>query len=133
MHRITLKTNHRTEFIDITRKVQEVVQASGAKSGICVVYVPHTTAACTVNENADPDVARDILARLAALIPEDAHYKHIEGNADSHIKATWCGQSETLIIEDGRLQLGRWQGIFFCEFDGPRQREVWVKVIPSPS
>lgn len=132
MQRIAVKTSHRTEFIDITRRVQELVQASGVRSGICVVYVPHTTAACTVNENADPDVARDILARLATLIPEDANYQHIEGNADSHIKATWCGQSETLIIEDGRIQLGRWQGIFFCEFDGPRNREVWIKIIPAP-
>ncbi len=131
MQRIAIKTSRRTELVDITRRIQEVVQQSGVKSGICVVYVPHTTAACTVNENADPDVARDILATLADLIPESGNYRHIEGNADSHIKATWCGQSETLIIEDGRIQLGRWQGIFFCEFDGPRSREVWVKVVPT--
>ncbi len=131
MIELKVSTRKRTEFIDITRQVQQAVQQSGVRSGLCVVFVPHTTAACTVNEHADPDVARDIMAKLEELAPEGASYRHIEGNADSHIKATLCGSSETLIIEDGKLQLGTWQGIFFCEFDGPRSRKVWVKIVPA--
>ncbi len=131
MVELKLSTRKRTEFIDITRQVQQAVTESGVQSGICVVYVPHTTAACTINEHADPDVARDIIGKLAELAPEEANYRHIEGNADAHIKAALCGTSEMVIIEDGKLQLGTWQGIFFCEFDGPRSRRVWVKIVPG--
>jgi secondary thiamine-phosphate synthase enzyme len=129
MERLRISTRTRCEMIDITSRVQEVVQRSGVKSGICTIFVPHTTAGCAVNEHADPDVAADILKTLGELIPQAGSYRHVEGNSDAHIKSTWCGVSESLIIEDGQLQLGRWQGVFFCEFDGPRSREVWIKIV----
>jgi len=129
MIELKVTTHRRTEFIDITAEVQKAVERTGVRQGICVLFVPHTTAACTVNEHADPDVVRDILSKLGELVPEDDRYRHVEGNADSHIKATLCGASETLLIENGRIVLGTWQGIFFCEFDGPRSRKVWLQVI----
>ncbi len=129
MERISLKTNRRIDLIDITDKVQAVVSKAGAKNGICFLFCPHTTAGLTINENADPSVKSDITAALNKLIPENAGYSHSEGNADSHIKSSLFGSSLTIFVEAGQLAFGTWQGIFFCESDGPRSREVWVKVI----
>lgn len=126
--KITIRTASRIQFLDITRQVQDAVEASGVRDGLCTVYVPHTTAGVTINENADPDVQRDIIETLERLVPRSAGYRHTEGNADSHVKASLMGFSTTVIIEDGRLLLGTWQGIFFCEFDGPRTRQVYVRI-----
>jgi secondary thiamine-phosphate synthase enzyme len=126
---LRIETRARTEMIDITAQVQRVVGASGVQDGICVVYVPHTTAGVTINEHADPSVAADILYALSHIVPALPGFRHLEGNSDAHVKASLTGASQTILIEGGRLQLGRWQGIFLCEFDGPRQRTVWVKVI----
>jgi len=120
-------------MIDITAIVSDAVADSGISEGVCTVYCPHTTAAVTVNEGADPDVAADILARLEELAPPGARYRHAEGNADSHIKAALVGPSVSIPIEGGRPALGTWQRIFFCEFDGPRRRTVLVSVTPSSS
>jgi len=128
MERISLKTNSRVDLIDITDKVQAAVSKSKVKDGICFVFCPHTTAGLTINENADPSVRRDIVHTLNKLIPENAGYAHAEGNADSHIKSSLLGSSLTLFIEEGELAFGTWQGIYFCESDGPRSREVWVKI-----
>ncbi|KPK30011.1 MAG: hypothetical protein AMK70_14880 [Nitrospira bacterium SG8_35_1] len=125
---INVKTGSRTEFLNITLKVQQVVKDSGVKSGICYVYVPHTTAAVTINEGADPSVVKDILSELNRVIPRSNNYLHMEGNSDAHIKTSLIGSSETVIVEGGKLQLGTWQAIFFCDFDGPRDRQVIVKV-----
>jgi secondary thiamine-phosphate synthase enzyme len=111
-------------MIDITAQVQEALRASGLSEGSCLIFVPHTTAAVTINENADPTVREDILKVLNQIIPWDAGYRHLEGNSAAHIKATLVGASQTVGVEKGRLQLGTWQGIFFCEFDGPRRRTV---------
>ena len=124
-----VRSTARNELIDITPQVQSVVKKSGVKDGICVIYVPHTTAAVTINENADPSVRRDIENTLSKIVPAGWGYSHLEGNADSHIKSSLVGCSETVIIEDGKLLLGTWQGIFFCEFDGPRHRRVFVKIM----
>lgn len=130
LERITLRTTRRDEIIDLTGKVQELVRASGIKQGLAVVYCPHTTAGIAVNENADPDVKRDVLMRLDEVFPwEHPRDRHGEGNTAAHLKAVTVGTSQTLIIEGGRLVLGRWQGIYFCEFDGPRSRECLVKLI----
>lgn len=126
---IGVRTTKRNELVDITGEVQSVVEESRVKSGICYVYVPHTTAAVTINEGADPSVKRDILMMLEKLIPHRASYAHMEGNSDAHIKSSLIGASEVIIVQDGRLQLGTWQSVFFCEFDGPRSRRVVVKVI----
>jgi secondary thiamine-phosphate synthase enzyme len=128
---IQVKTARRTHLVNITAEVQRVVSESGVQSGLCHLYVAHTTAGITINEGDDPDVAGDIEATLDKLVPKDAGYKHYEGNADSHVKSTLVGVSQTILIEGGRLGLGRWQAIFFCEFDGPRAREVLVKVVPD--
>jgi secondary thiamine-phosphate synthase enzyme len=126
----TVKTGQRSEIVDITPRVEELVKKSGVKSGICVLYVPHTTAAVSINENADPDVKRDVLAKLEKLIPQkESYYRHGEGNSDSHLKTSLTGPSVTILVEDGELVLGRWQGVYFCEFDGPRTREFFVKVM----
>jgi len=125
---IILKTNRRMELIDITAQVTEAVRSSGIREGICVVYCPHTTAGLTINEHADPNVASDIVNRLSKLVPHNENYAHIEGNADAHIKSTLTGNSVQLIVNNGNLLLGVWQGIFFCEYDGPRNRRVWVQV-----
>lgn len=130
MTELTLQTHQRTEFLDITAKVQQIVKESGITSGIVVVYSPHTTAGLTVNEHADPAVREDIADTLERLVPRSPSYRHLEGNADSHVKTSMMGPSLALIVEQGRIQLGRWQGIFFCEFDGPRRRSVWVQVVP---
>lgn len=129
---VALKTVRRTELQDITAKVQALVSESGCVSGVCHVYVPHTTAGVAINEGYDPDVARDVEAALDRLIPHTGPYRHAEGNSDSHIKTILVGSSETIFIENARLALGRWQTVFFCEFDGPRHREVHVKIVPDP-
>lgn len=128
MNSITIRTSRRSEFIDITAEVAQAVRESGVVDGVVTVFVPHTTAGVTINENADPSVVRDILSTLDKLVPAGAGYTHSEGNADSHIKASLMGSSVQVFVEGGRLALGTWQGIYFCEFDGPRTRHVWVKV-----
>jgi len=129
MQRISVRTRSRTELIDITDKVQSAVDKSKVKDGLCIVFVPHTTAGITINENADPSVCKDILKGLNKVIPFDDNYSHTEGNAAAHIKASILGSSLNIIIENGQLQLGTWQGIYFAEFDGPRVREVWITLI----
>ena len=124
----SVKTSARSEMVDVTSSVQKEISKAGVSNGICVVYVPHTTAGITINEGADPAVCRDIIGKLNELVPPDAGYRHMEGNADSHIKASLMGSSISVIVENGRLVLGTWQKIFFCEFDGPRSRKVYVKV-----
>ncbi len=131
MHKINLRTSSRVDFQDITPKVQDIVRSSGTESGLCYVFVPHTTAAVTVNEHADPSVATDIAAQLEVVAPQHNRYRHLEGNAPAHIKASLIGTSATLPIESGKLVLGTWQGIFFCEFDGPRDRKILVKIVPD--
>ena len=126
---LTVRTERRIQLLDVTAAVAKLVQDAGVHSGTCYVYVPHTTAGVIVNENADPDVAADIEAALARMVPEEANYRHGEGNSDSHIKTALVGTSATIFVSEGRLELGRWQGIFFCEFDGPRTRRLRVKVI----
>ncbi len=121
-----VRTDARTQLIDITAKVQDVVTQMGLSDGVVVIYVPHTTAAVTINESADPDVARDIVAKLDEMVPRSGNYLHAEGNSDGHVKSSLVGCSEMVLVEDGRLVLGTWQGIFFCEFDGPRSRSVLV-------
>ena len=128
---LTVRTQRRTQLLDVTAGVAKMVQDSGVLSGICYVYVPHTTAGVLINENADPDVAADIESALARLVPQNADYQHSEGNADSHIKTALVGISATIFISGGQLELGRWQGIFFCEFDGPRTRRLRVKILPD--
>ena len=128
---ITVRTSRRTELKHVTPEIDEAVRESGCASGTCLLYVPHTTAGVLINEGDDPAVARDMEAAFDRLIPRDAGYKHLEGNADSHIKTALVGSSETVWIEGGRLALGRWQAIFFAEFDGPRTRELRVKIIPD--
>ena len=127
----SVSTHTRAEMLDITSMVQQMVRASGAADGICHVFVPHTTAGITINEHADPDVPRDILTGLDRMVPWDAGYRHIEGNAAAHIKASLIGSSVAVFIENGNLRLGTWQGIFFCEFDGPRNRELLVSISPD--
>lgn len=124
-----LRTGKRSEFIDITSSVVEATRTTGVTNGVCTVYVPHTTAGVTINENADPSVVRDIIAHLDLLVPADGAYTHAEGNSDSHIKAGLMGSSVTVPIADGRPLLGTWQGVYFCEFDGPRSRSFTVTVV----
>jgi len=126
---ISVKTSSRVELIDITHLIQKVVTENKIKSGLCTVYVPHTTAAVTINENADPSVRRDIIAELNKIVPFDDNYAHLEGNAAAHIKASIIGPSETILVDGGNLVLGTWQGVYFCEFDGPRHRKVIIKII----
>ena len=126
---ISVKTHSRIDMVDITSLIQKEVSKENAADGICVIYVPHTTAGITINEGADPAVCKDITEKLNALVPPNAGYRHMEGNADSHIKASLMGSSVTVILEKGRLVLGTWQKIFFCEFDGPRSRRVHLKSI----
>ena len=122
-----VKTSSRIQMVDITASIQEEVMKSDITDGACLVYVPHTTAGITINEGADPSVCTDILTKLNELVPAGAGYRHMEGNADSHIKASLIGSSVSLIVENGRLFLGTWQKVFFCEFDGPRSRKVYIK------
>lgn len=129
MQTLSVKTDRRTQLADVTVQVQAAVSSSGVAEGICYLYVPHTTAAVTINECADPDVARDVEGAMDRLIPVTGPYRHSEGNSDSHVKAILVGASQTVFVHGGKLALGRWQGIFFCEFDGPRDRKLHVKVI----
>ncbi len=126
---LSVKTRERTELIDITSDINQLIQKSGTDQGLCMIYVPHTTAAVTINESADPSVKSDILMTLNQIIPWEANYRHLEGNSPAHIKSTLVGSSELIAIENRRLILGTWQGIFFCEFDGPRTRKVDVRII----
>lgn len=130
MIKLEVSSSSRQELIDITEKVESKVKEEGNREGNCTLFVPHTTAGVLVNESADPDVALDIKEKLSSLVPANDGYRHREGNSDAHIKSSLVGTSIRLIIEDGELLLGRWQGLFFCEFDGPRQREVWLKLSP---
>lgn len=129
MEKIAVKTTKRLEVIDLTSEIMAVVSKSGVTDGLCAVFCPHTTAGVGINENADPTVKQDILSKLADMVPQNANYRHLEKNSDAHIKNILIGPSLTCFIENGKLELGTWQGIFFIESDGPRTREVWVKVI----
>jgi secondary thiamine-phosphate synthase enzyme len=132
MDTFTVSTHKRNEFVEITDSVRKSLEKSGATTGFGIVYCPHTTAAITINENADPDVVHDVLLCLDKLIPHvQAGFRHGEGNSDSHIKASLVGSSATVLVENGKLVLGRWQGVYFCEFDGPRQRSVHVQWLAS--
>ena len=132
MEIIRVRTEQRSQLIDITRQVSAVVAASGVRAGVAVAQSLHTTAALTINENADPDVVSDLVAKTAALIPHrEAFYRHAEGNSDSHLKTSFFGPSLTVIVSDGELVLGTWQGIYFCEWDGPRERKVAVQLIAA--
>ncbi len=126
----TVKTTDREQMVDVTSLVQKAVTESKIKDGFAFCYVPHTTAAVTINENADPDVTRDILYKLKKEIPQSEGYHHTEGNSDAHIKSSLFGASQQVLIEDGRLVLGTWQAVFFCDFDGPRQRKFIVRIVP---
>ena len=126
---LSVKTSTRTELIDITSKIAKWVKESGVSEGLCMLYVPHTTAAVTINESADPSVRGDIMMVLNQIIPWDANYKHLEGNSPAHVKSSLVGASELVAIENGSLVLGTWQGLFFCEFDGPRTRKIQVRIL----
>ncbi len=127
MEYINIQSSKRTEFIDITAEVQAFIDNNNIKNGLCFVFVPHTTAAITINEGADPAVTRDILAHLAKMVPYHGDYQHSEGNSDSHIKSSLIGASELILVKQGRLILGTWQSIYFCEFDGPRSRRIGIQ------
>jgi secondary thiamine-phosphate synthase enzyme len=131
--RLSVKTSRRTQLIDVTAEVAALIRESGCESGVCCLYVPHTTASVLINEGYDPAVAQEIEAAFDRMVPRVANSKHDEGNSDSHIKTALVGSSETLWIEHGKLALGRWQAIFFAEFDGPRTRELRVKIVPDPA
>lgn len=131
VHKITVRTTRRTELKNVTTEIESLVRDSAIDSGVCHLYVPHTTAGVIVNEGYDPDVARDMEGAFDRLVPDGPLFKHAEGNSDSHIKTALVGSSETIFIEKGRLALGRWQVIFFAEFDGPRTRELRVKLVPD--
>lgn len=128
---IQINTSARNQFIDITSRVNKFVSGSGISEGVCYIFVPHTTAAVTINENADPTVSADILRTLEKLVPAAGDYAHLEGNSDAHIKSVLVGSSVSILINGGKLALGTWQGVFFCEFDGPRSRKLQIKVIPG--
>ena len=127
--KLTVDTSKHTQMLNITDMIQKTVEDSGVRSGLCTVFIPHTTAAVTINENADPDVVRDFTMEINKLVPWEDGYRHMEGNSAAHLKASMIGFSEQIIIEDGRLVLGTWQGIWFCEYDGPRRRSVYVKLM----
>ena len=129
METFPVKTNKKSEFVDITTAVQQIVLKSKVKKGVCIVHCPHTTAGLTINENSDPCVPADMLRKLGELVPENDSYTHLEANSEAHIKASMMGFSLTILVENGELVLGTWQGIYFCEFDGPRDRKVQVKII----
>ena len=131
MQSVPVKTSRRTQLVDITTDVQRIVTALGIRVGTCLLYVPHTTAGILINEHADPDVASDVERTLDLLIPMAGPYRHVEGNSDSHLKTILAGVSQFVFVEEGKLALGRWQGIFLAEFDGPRERKVYVKVLPD--
>ena len=128
MHTLNISTIHRTDFVNITSAIQTFVSESGVQQGMITVFVPHTTAGITINENADPDVVHDMIHLLDKIVPWHGGYRHSEGNTAAHMKASFMGSSEQIIVQDGQLALGTWQGIFFCEFDGPRKRNVWMSI-----
>ena len=127
--KLNVNTSKHTQMLDITDKVQQAIDDSGVKDGICTVFIPHTTAAVTINENADPDVVRDFTMEINKIVPWEDGYYHMEGNSAAHLKSSMIGFSEQVIIDNGKLVLGTWQGIYFCEFDGPRNRKVYVKIM----
>ena len=127
--KLNVRTSEHTQMLDITAQIQAVVRESGVKDGICTVFIPHTTAAVTINENADPDVVRDFTMEINKIVPWEDHYAHMEGNSAAHLKSSMIGFSEQIIIDNGYLVLGTWQGIYFCEFDGPRRRSFYVKLM----
>jgi secondary thiamine-phosphate synthase enzyme len=129
METVNVKTQRRTQLLDVTDLVRRVVEKAGVQDGVCYVYVPHTTAGVIVNEHFDPDVATDLEGVFDRLVPKSGPYRHSEGNSDSHAKTALVGTSQMIFVEGGKLALGRWQGIFFCEFDGPRERKMWVKLV----
>lgn len=129
MDSIHIRTSKQCELLDITREVEGIVNKSGITSGICYVFVPHTTAGITINENADPDVVNDILMELNKIVPLKDNYRHGEGNSAAHIKSSMVGCSQDVLVEKSSLALGTWQSLFFCEFDGPRNRKVWITVV----
>lgn len=130
LHTESVRTTQRNQLIDVTDRIEAVLRHANVRDGMAIVFVPHTTAAVTINENADPDVKSDLLQKLSALIPkQESYYQHDEGNSDSHLKTSLVGNSVIVLIEAGRLVLGRWQGIYFCEFDGPRERKMHVKFV----
>ena len=133
MEILEVKTARRTQLVDVTDRVRRTVESAGVLSGICYVYVPHTTAGMMINEHFDPDVATDLEGVFEKLVPRAGLYKHSEGNSDSHAKAALTGTGAMIFVEQGKLMLGRWQGVFFCEFDGPRERKIWVKVVGDRS
>ena len=129
MNELVIKTNGHSEFVEITEQVQRVVDESGVKEGVCICFVPHTTAGITINENADPDVVTDMIYALDRVVPwKDSHYRHGEGNTAAHVKSSMMGHSVHVLVRGGKLQFGTWQGIYLCEFDGPRTRKVWVSI-----
>ncbi len=131
MKELVISTSAHTEFVEITDRVQRIVDESGVKEGLCVCFVPHTTAGITINENADPDVVADMIYALEKAVPwKDSHYRHGEGNTAAHVKSSMMGHSAHVFVRGGKLQFGTWQGIYFCEFDGPRTRKAWVTVKP---
>jgi secondary thiamine-phosphate synthase enzyme len=129
MEVLRVKTGRRTQLVDVTEQVERAVAAAGVVSGVCHLYVPHTTAGVMINEHFDPDVATDLEGVLERLVPRSGPYRHSEGNSDSHAKAVLTGTSQMIFVEQGKLVLGQWQGVFFCEFDGPRERKMWVRVM----
>ena len=131
MEKISVRTHGREEIVDITENIEKIISKSKISSGFCIIFVPHTTAAISINENADPAVKRDVLKILDTLIPQNGDYEHFEGNSPAHVKTILTGNSQTLLIEKGKLKLGTWQGIYLCEYDGPRSRSVLIKIISS--
>ncbi len=129
MEVLRVKTVRRTQLVDVTELVEKAVAKSGVASGLCHVFVPHTTAGVIINEHFDPDVATDLEGVFERLVPRSGPYRHAEGNSDSHAKAVLTGASQVIFVEKGKLVLGQWQGVFFCEFDGPQERKIWVKVV----
>ncbi len=131
MEKFSVHTTDRTSMSDITNQINDLVKRSGVKDGLCYIFIPHTTAAVTINESADPDVVTDMVMELNKVIPFQDRYLHSEGNSAAHIKTSLIGSGEQIFIENGRLMLGTWQGVFLCDFDGPRTRQVWVKISPA--
>lgn len=131
LYRLSVRTRGKVNVQDITGTVRDTIKSSGVQSGVCHVFVPHTTAGITINEHVDPSVVEDIVAKLDKMVPQHGGYRHMEGNSPAHIKASLVGSSQTLFVEDGRLVLGTWQGVFFCEFDGPRNRSLLIKIEPD--
>jgi secondary thiamine-phosphate synthase enzyme len=133
MEELRVRTAQRTQFVDVTEEAKQTVEKAGVVSGVCYVYVPHTTAGVMINEHFDPDVATDMEGVFERLVPRVGPYRHSEGNSDAHAKAAMTRASQVIFVEDGKLALGRWQGVFLCEFDGPRERKMWVKVVEDAS